>query len=586
MKRIDDLADGWSRPETPAVGGADLAEGTPAEVETPPSEPAATPATLPREPATTPATLPREPATTPATLPRQPAATPATLPLASKSTAAPTPAATPAPRRADPPPPPGSAERAKRDTGSSPAGKPGTGRPRPLSSQPPPIPADAKPRSARRSEPPPVPTPASGAAAPASSTVARVTTSPGPSTASHAAEASTRADSAPEEPPSSSEISRSHRRRRSSTSHPPAVAAESRAAEAARRAQKQSGSMLRLPTEIPERRGLLGAISYAVSASMSLRSCRRELDTVEGKLKKERDERRERLMELARHAIADPDVDASLVMRARDILNEIEDRRSRKAGLVAASETEIEAVQAERACAEAKHREDLAAVDREMADLMAELQPLERKLAETRNRGGELKAQIRLIDDRIRKVEADLVAARGATSAPVELEADLAALRAERHAVAAEEPELSRVITELEPEIAGVKASRAELTVRRDELLVAEKESRIRAEEKISAIRARRTVDDREVADVGRERNSALRELGETLHAERLPLLQPRLRGVDQHDEAIATLERRAIELKDKILRVDRATMWRGYALLGLVLVAACAATVAILTIV
>jgi chromosome segregation ATPase len=173
---------------------------------------------------------------------------------------------------------------------------------------------------------------------------------------------------------------------------------------------------------------------------------------------------------------------------------------------------------------------------------------------------------LRLLDDGIKKVEADLIAARGPTTAPVELEADLAALRAERQAVAREEPELAGAIADLEPNIAGLKASRAELEARRDELIEVEREAQIRIQEKVAAIRARKAVDDREVADVARERNSALRELGEMLHEERLPLVAPRLRGVDQHDEAIATLERRAIELKDKMLRVDRRAMWRGFA--------------------
>jgi chromosome segregation ATPase len=332
--------------------------------------------------------------------------------------------------------------------------------------------------------------------------------------------------------------------------------------------------MLRMPTEIPHRRGPLGGMVYAIGAALSLRSCRRELDTVEDKLKKEREERRERLMELARQAIADPDVDASVVMRAREILVEIEDRRSRKAGAAAASESEIDSVRAERERTAAKHREEVADVDDEIATAAKELEPLERRLAEARRRAGALQGQLRMVDARIKRVESDLLASRAVAGTPVELEADLAALRAERQAIAREQPELSDAIADLEPQIAGVKASRAELAARRDELVEMENASRLRFEERVAAIRARKAVDDREVADVARERNSALRELGEVLHGDRLAPLIPRLRGLDQHEEAIATLERRAIELKDKILRVDRATMWRGFALLGVVIAA------------
>jgi chromosome segregation ATPase len=341
--------------------------------------------------------------------------------------------------------------------------------------------------------------------------------------------------------------------------------------------------MLRLPTEVPGKRGFLGEIGYAISSAIALRNCRRELEWVEGQLKSEREERRERQMEVARQAIGDPTLDISVVLRAREVMAEIEDRRSRKAGAAAASESEIESVLAEREREATRYREQLAEVDKELADIARTLEPRERKLAEARRRAGELKGQLRVTDDRIKKVQAELISARGATSDPVEAEADLAALRAEREAIASEEPGLAERIAALEPEIAGLKASRAELDARRDEMVEREKEAQVRIGEKIAALRARKTVDDREVADVFRERNSALRELGETLHEERVPVLEPRLRGIDEHDAAIATLERRAIELKDKMLRVDHAAMWRGFTLLMFVIVGVVAAVTTIL---
>ena len=372
------------------------------------------------------------------------------------------------------------------------------------------------------------------------------------------------------------------RRSRPPSAHPPAAAAEARAQAAVRRAQQSAGA-LRMPTEVPVSRGPLGEISYAVTASVSLRSAKRELASIEEQLKKERLGRRERLIELGRQAIGDASIEMPVVERARSAIIDIEDRRSRKAGRVAALDAELEAIESERKRRAEDQRKRVGAVQNDIEVVVADLEPIEKELATFRRRLGELKRAVRVLDQKLEKTEALLIEKKQPGDVPDQLEADMAALRAERDALAREIPQLEETITEMEPEIAGLKASKAELEAKLEELYEIEREASVRTREKIEAATARKAVDDREVADVARERQDALRELGASLHDLRPEVLAPRLRGIDQHDEAITTLERRAIELKDKILRSDKRAMVRGFVYLFLIGLAAAVIAVLVL---
>lgn len=327
-------------------------------------------------------------------------------------------------------------------------------------------------------------------------------------------------------------------------------------------------SQLRRRPTLPRKRGLYGDVKYVFTVVFGVAGARRELTEVKTKLALERDHRDDYLLQAMREMIADPTIEVPLIARAREQLTRIEEDRSRKAGAAAAAEAEIESLLRAR---ESERGENLATihqhedVSKQIADKLA---PLERRVAVAHKKAAKLQAALQDLDDKVAAKKASLVTVKGPKIDPAAVEADIASLLAERSDVGGEEPAIAADLDELEPKIASLKVARKDARGEIDKTNKAEAEAEIRTEEKLAAVRARKAVEDRAVLEADRARDDALRLMGEQLWIERPETLSARLRPIDEHDATIATLERRALELRELLGGVDWAAVVRGVGLM------------------
>ena len=121
-------------------------------------------------------------------------------------------------------------------------------------------------------------------------------------------------------------------------------------------------------------------------------------------------------------------------------------------------------------------------------------------------------------------------------------------------------------IDQLEPAIAGLLAASADHRAAALRLEQRERDGVARTQEKVAAVAARRVVDERAEAELAQAQEDTLRALGERLAVDRPAALAGRLRGIDEHEVAIATLERRQLELTELVRSVDRWAVVRGVA--------------------
>jgi chromosome segregation ATPase len=244
----------------------------------------------------------------------------------------------------------------------------------------------------------------------------------------------------------------------------------------------------------------------------------------------------------------------------------------------AMNEAEAEAKRAEEALA-AK----LSDLDRQNNDLekrvvrleREELAPLEAEATARKKRFDELKASIADSSKRIGAIEKRL--ARATVAEPelrADAEADLAAARAEKQALARDEPMLAESITDLAPKVEAKRKERDELRaeIKRNKDEAARETERL--EFQAEAARARKTDSERSKKAVAVSKDQELVTLGEIIDRERPRALQLRLRPADEHAAAIAILERRILELEDAARVVDRSALIRGAVWLALFTVA------------
>lgn len=338
--------------------------------------------------------------------------------------------------------------------------------------------------------------------------------------------------------------------------------------EIERPAAPTPGARPRVLESVPRRRGLGGDVRYVFAAWFGVARARRELQDVDGRLSKERTNRAERLVIVARSVVADQDFTLAKVERARELLADVEEQRSRHAGASAAAEQEIEGLQKARVASHGAFRTDEQRLRTELQAIESKLAPLEKQAAKIRRQAAELARTKEALDGKIKKDERSLVAVRRKDD-PQAIEARLAAARADREALQRDEPALAAELDAVEPRIASLSAARDETRRGLDDVQREDAEDQERTDEKVAAARARKQVEDRAVGDCDKRRNDILRALGEYFDVERPDPVVARLRGVDEHSVAIATLERRALELREVIDGIDRGAMVRGVAVLA-----------------
>ena len=320
----------------------------------------------------------------------------------------------------------------------------------------------------------------------------------------------------------------------------------------------------REPPRLPRTPGVLGDLAYVVTATRGVRRARKELVDVEDQITTLKSDRATRLADLGRAAVADDRFDQTAIRVSRDLLGDIEDRRSRHAGAAAAADAELDAIEREREAELKRASDELAGAEEEIAKLDAELAPLEREAAQARKRAAQVKDTLASIDARIAAARASLVSVKGPARDATAVEAELATLRADREAVSRDEPAIAADLDRLLPRIASLESAREAARARINAARAAEREARARAEEKVAAVQARRRVESRAAADAKHASERALIELGERLYVDRPGDLTLRLAAVDKQDVAIATAQRRAIELRELIGSLEKGALARG----------------------
>jgi chromosome segregation ATPase len=298
-----------------------------------------------------------------------------------------------------------------------------------------------------------------------------------------------------------------------------------------------------------------------------VRRARRELLEAEDQITTLKAERASRLAELGRAAVSDDRFDQTAIRSSRDLLTDIEDRRSRHAGAAAAADAELDAIDRARQSQLNKLADEVAEAEADVQRLDAEIAPLERESAAARKRAAAVKETLSSIDTRIAAARASLVSVKGPQKDRAAVEAELATLRADRASVSRDEPAIAAELDALLPRIANLESQRADAQARITAARAGDAEARMRAEEQVTAVQARRRVENRAAADARTASERALIELGERLYVERPDDLTIKLGAVDKQDVSIATSQRRAIELRELIGSVDRAALARGIAL-------------------
>ncbi len=331
------------------------------------------------------------------------------------------------------------------------------------------------------------------------------------------------------------------------------------------------GTHLRRPAALPRKRGLLGDVKYVFTAFFGVAGARRELAAVEKKISVERASRRDRLTHIAKHALADDSIELRAVAIAREKATRIEEIRSRHAGATAAADAKIERLERNRLDDSETIAAEISDLEAELKEIAERLAPLERTSNAAVKRAADLQVTLAALDEKIVNLEASAAGGKGGRSqrvgargSPEAQQAALAAARAERAAVLDEEPEIAAELDDLNPRIANLNAAREDAEKKLAEARERDRDGTVRTDERVAAVRARKAVDERAVADADRALDEVLVALGEKLAMERPRQLGSRLRPVDEHDVSIATLERRALELGELVGGVNRAAIARG----------------------
>lgn len=325
--------------------------------------------------------------------------------------------------------------------------------------------------------------------------------------------------------------------------------------------------VVRVPPRLRRTPGVLGDLTYVFTVVRDVRRARKELLEVEDEITTLKADRASRLADLGRAAVADDRFDQTAIRNSRDRLVDIEERRSRHAGAAAAADAELDAIERERESALRAASGQIESGEEEIAKLDAQIAPLEREAAAARRRAAQVKDTLASIDARIAAARASLVAVKGPHRDSASVEAELASLKADREAVQRDEPAIAADLDRLLPRIASLESARDAARQRIAEARAAEIDARARASEKVAAVQARRRVESRAAADAKSASERALIELGERLYVERPGDLTLRLAAVDKQDVAIATAQRRAIELRELLGSVEKGALARGIGL-------------------
>ncbi|HSD86665.1 MAG TPA: hypothetical protein VLB44_04095 [Kofleriaceae bacterium] len=329
-----------------------------------------------------------------------------------------------------------------------------------------------------------------------------------------------------------------------------------------------TGGTLRATAALRRKRGLLGDVRYVFTAVFGVRRSRKELGELEHRQGLRQISRKRHLVTLGRTAVVADTFDHPALGKAREQLQRIEEERGKHAGAVAASDAELERVRRDREAKAKEYVDGTSAADAELADLAKKLEPLEKEASQVRKRAQELRDSLRRTEKQIADTTALLVSVKGEKMDKAAIQADIATAKADKQAVLRDEPVIAAQLDALNPRIAAIEASRAELLKKKQELEKAEKEDQGRTSELLEAIGAKRKVVERASQEAETARDDALFELGERLYVDRPKSLSTLLSPIDQIDLELGEGDRRMMELREILSNIDRWKFARGTAMI------------------
>lgn len=329
---------------------------------------------------------------------------------------------------------------------------------------------------------------------------------------------------------------------------------------------------LRPQAMLRRKRGIGGDMKYVLTVLFGVRKTRIELEALEAKQELRQQSRRRHLITLGRSAVTMDGFDHPALGPAREVLAGVEDERSRHAGAVAEADSELMRVRRDRDAKATEHRDELAALGKEIADVEKKLEPLLKEVAGVARRADDLKSSLKKLDIKIANTEMSQHSVAAGSRAAIQ--AELATLKADRIAVQRDEPKLAAELDALNPRVAALEGKRAEAKRKTQEIEKAELDDQRRSDELLAAIGAKRKVVDRASSDAETLRDKVLFELGERLYNDRPGDLSPQLSPIDVIDVELGTGDRRVMELKEIISSVDKPKLARGIAVFALLVVA------------
>ena len=338
--------------------------------------------------------------------------------------------------------------------------------------------------------------------------------------------------------------------------------------------QTSPNSKLRNAATLRRKRGIGGDVRYVFTVLFGVRRARQELDDLEQKQQVRQASRRRHLITLGRTAAVADGFDHPALTKAREQLGDVEEERAQHTGAVAAADQELARVKRDRETKLVAYTGNLAAFNAELADLAKKQEPLEKEVGAIKKRAAELRDALARIDAKIATAQASLVSVKGGKVDPASVQAEIATLKADRKAVERDEPVIAGELDARDPRIAAIEAARAEAQRRLAETETNEQADRRRTAELLEAIGAKRKVVDRASADSETLRDKILFELGERLNVDRPRDLATLLSPIDEIDMDLGGADRRLMELREIIGSVDRWKLFRGWAVIVVVLAA------------
>ncbi|MBV8760492.1 MAG: hypothetical protein JO257_24585 [Deltaproteobacteria bacterium] len=335
------------------------------------------------------------------------------------------------------------------------------------------------------------------------------------------------------------------------------------------------GGKLRTTAALRRKRGVMGDVFYVFTALFGVRRSKSELVSLEQRKDARMAERRRHLVTLGRTAVISEGFDHPALGKSREALAAVEEERSKHAGAVAASDTELDRVKRDRDNKGKQYLIGHSEVTAELTELGKKLEPLMKEAATAKKKAAELRDALARIEKKMKETEALLVSVKGEKMDKAQIHADIATLKADRKAVQRDEPVIAAELDALNPRIAAIEAARTDAEKRKRELEEAESLDQKRTAELLEAIGAKRKVVDRATAEAEEARDKVLFELGDRLYVDRPKLLTAQLAPIDAIDLELGEDDRRIMELREILSNIDRWKLARGIGVIVLMLAVA-----------